>query len=48
MEVLVKIGFEGADGDLAFPSYSFILFDGRQWVLSMVGLNQRGGVYMVC
>ena len=45
---MMEVGLEGADGDLAFLSSSFILFDGRQWILSMIGLNQRGGVYMVC
>ena len=48
MKVLVKIGLEGSDGDFAFLSSSFILFGGRQWILSMIGLNQRGGMYMVC
>ena len=48
MEVLVEMGFEGSDRDFAFLSPSFILFSGRQWVLSMIGLNERGGVYMVC
>ena len=48
MEVLVEIGFEGSDGDFAFLSPSFILFDGRQWILSVIVLNQHGGVYMVC
>ena len=48
MEVLVEMGLEGSDGDFAFLSSSFILFDGRQWILSVIGLNQCGGVYMVC
>ena len=45
--MLVQIGFEGADGDFAFPSSSFILFGGRQWILSVVGLDQCGCVYVV-
>ena len=46
--MLVEVGLEGSDGDFAFLLSPFILFSGRQWVLSMIGLNQRGGVYMVC
>ena len=45
---MVEIGLEGTDGDFAFLSSFFILLDGRQWILPMIGLNQRGGVYMVC
>jgi hypothetical protein len=37
--VLVKIGLEGADRDLAFLSPPFILFGGRQWISSMIGLD---------
>ena len=44
---MAKIRLERADGDFAFLSPSFILFKGRQWVLSMVGLGQCGCVYMV-
>ena len=47
MEVLVKIGFEGADGDFAFLSSPFILFEGRQRISSMVGLDQCRCMYMV-
>ena len=42
-----KMRLEGADGDFAFLSPSFILFKGRQWILPMVGLGQCGRVYMV-
>ena len=45
--MLVKIGFEGADGDFAFLSSLFILFGRHQWILSMIGLDQCGCVYMV-
>ena len=48
MEVLVEVRLEGADRDFAFLSSSFILFNGRQRILSMIGLNQCRGVYMVC
>ena len=46
--MLVEIGLEGSDGDFAFLSSSFILFDRRQWILSVIGLNECGSVYMVC
>ena len=47
MEVLLEVGFEGSDRDFAFLSSSFILFDGYQWVLSVIDLDERGCVYMV-
>ena len=45
---MVEVGLEGSDGDFAFLSSPFILFGERQWVLSVIGLDQRGSVYMVC
>jgi hypothetical protein len=39
MEVLVKVGLEGSDGDFASLSSSFILFGERQRILLMVGLD---------
>ena len=45
--MLVKMRLEGADRDLAFLSSSFILFDGRQRILSMIGLDQCWCVHMV-
>ena len=46
--MLVEVRLEGSDGDFAFPSSSFILFGGRQWILSVIGLNEYRGVYVVC
>ena len=46
--MLVEIGLEGSDGDFAFLSSPFILFSGRQGILPVIGLNQCGGMYMVC
>ena len=46
--MLVEVGLEGSDRDFAFPLSPFILLSGRQWILSMVGLNERGGMYVVC
>jgi hypothetical protein len=45
--VLVEVRLERSDGDFAFLLPSFILFGGRQWILSMIGLDQGGCVYVV-
>ena len=45
--MLSQVGSERADGDFAFLLPSFILFRGRQWILSMIGLDQCGRVYVV-
>ena len=45
--MLSKVRLEGADGDFAFLSSSFILFKGRQWILSVIGLDQCGRMYVV-
>jgi hypothetical protein len=47
MEVLVKVGLEGADGDFPFLSPSFILFGGCQWISSVIDLDQCRCVHMV-
>ena len=44
----MEVRLEGSDRDFAFLSPSFILFEGRQRILSVITLNQGRGVYVVC
>ena len=45
---MVEVRLEGSDRDFAFLLSPFILFGGHQWVLPVVALDQRRGMYVVC